>query len=165
VGDIDTSHACDLVQMLRCLESVPETTTLQDPQLIGSKMQWGDRTPLFLCDRPGDAWGQGILAEYEEQATNIAFTYMKTNDNPPVRLEFPRWIYDAGLLEPVLDYVRGEVIIGAGYPYVIETADQVAVLQAEDRQLFFKLLQDWAEQSDITFRFSRKMVSKLLRRR
>jgi hypothetical protein len=57
------------------------------------------------------------------------------------------------------------VIIGAGYPYVIETADQVAVLQAEDRQLFFKVLQDWAEQSDITFRFSRKMVSKLLRRR
>jgi NurA domain len=165
VGYIDTSHACDLVQMLRCLESVPETTTLQDPQLIGSKMQWGDRTPLFLCDRPGDAWGQGILAEYEEQATNIAFTYMKTNDNPPVRLEFPRWIYDAGLLEAVLDYVRGEVIIGASYPYVIETADQVAVLQAEDRQLFFKVLQDWAEQSDITFRFSRKMVSKLLRRR
>jgi hypothetical protein len=165
VGYIDTSHATDLIQTLRCLESLPDTTTLQDASLIGSKMQWGDRTPLFLCDRPGDAWGQGILADYEEQATNVAFTYMKTNDNPPVRLELPRWIYDAGLLEPVLDYVRGEVIIGAGYPYVIETADQVAVLQAEDRQLFFKTLQEWAEQSDITFRFSRKLISKLMRRR
>jgi hypothetical protein len=61
--------------------------------------------------------------------------------------------------------VRGEIIIGNGYPYVIETADQVAVLQAEDRQLFYRLLQDWAEKSDISFRFSRKMVSKLLRRR
>ncbi len=165
VGYIDTSHACDIIQTLQCLESVPETTTLNDSQLLASGMQWGDRTPLFLCDRPGDAWGQGILAEYEEHATRITFTYLKANDNPPVRLEFPRWMYEAGLLEVALDYVRGEIIIGNGYPYVIETADQVAVLQAEDRQLFYRLLQDWAEKSEINFRFSRKMVSKLLRRR
>jgi NurA domain len=165
VGYIDTSHACDLIQTLQCLERVPATTTLNDSQLLTSGMEWGDRTPLFLCDRPGDAWGQGILAEYEEQATRIAFTYLKANDNPPVRLEFPRWMYEAGILNASLDYVRGEIIIGNGYPYVIETADQVAVLQAEDRQLFYRLLQDWAEKSEINFRFSRKMVSKLLRRR
>ncbi len=165
VGYIDTSHSSDLIQMLQCLEGTPDTTTLHDPQLVGSGMQWGDRTPLFCCDRPGDAWGQGILAEYEEQATRVAFTYLKTNDNPPARLELPRWIYDAGLLDAVMDYVRGEIIIGGGYPYVIETADQVAVLQAEDRQLFFRLLQEWAEKSEIPFRFSRKMISKLMRRR
>ncbi|MCG9890280.1 MAG: DNA double-strand break repair nuclease NurA [Thermosynechococcaceae cyanobacterium MS004] len=165
IGYIDTSHSSDLIQMLQCLEGTPETTTLHDPQLIGAGMAWGDRTPLFCCDRPGDAWGQGILAEYEEQSTNVAFTYLKTNDNPPARLELPRWIYEAGLLDTVMDYVRGELIIGGGYPYVIETADQVAVLQAEDRQLFFRLLQDWAEKSDIPLRFSRKMVSKLMRRR
>jgi hypothetical protein len=165
VGYIDTSHSSDLIQMLQCLEGPPDTTILHDPQLIGAGMQWGDRTPLFCCDRPGDAWGQGILAEYEEQSTCVAFTYLKTNDNPPARLELPRWIYDAGLLDAVMDYVRGEIIIGGGYPYVIETADQVAVLQAEDRQLFFRLLQEWAEKSEIPFRFSRKMASKLMRRR
>lgn len=165
VGYIDTSHACDLLQTLQCLESVPKTTTLNDSQLLAAGMQWGDRTPLFLCDRPGDAWGQSILSEYEEQATRIAFTYLKANDNPPVRLEFPCWMHEVGILNGALDYVRGEIIIGNGYPYVIETADQVAVLQAEDRQLFYRLLQDWAEQSDIDFWFSRKLVSKLLRRR
>ncbi len=165
VGYIDTSHSSDLIQMLQCLEGTPDTTILHDPQLIGSGMQWGDRSPLFCCDRPGDAWGQGILAEYEEQSARVAFTYLKTNDNPPARLELPRWIYEAGLLDAVMDYVRGEVIIGGGYPYVIETADQVAVLQAEDRQLFFRLLQEWAEKSEIPFRFSRKMASKLMRRR
>jgi NurA domain len=165
VGYIDTSHSSDLIQMLQCLEGTPDTTNLHDPQLIDAGMQWGDRTPLFQCDRPGDAWGQGILAEYEEQSMNVAFTYLKANDNPPVRLELPRWIYDAGLLDAVLDYVRGEIIIGGGYPYVIETADQVAVLQTEDRQIFFRLLQEWAEKSEIPFRFSRKMVSKLMRRR
>ncbi|MGB8699240.1 MAG: DNA double-strand break repair nuclease NurA [Thermosynechococcaceae cyanobacterium] len=165
VGYIDSSHACDLVQMLRCLKGTPESPNLTDAQLVGAGMQWGDRTPLFWCDRPGDAWGQGILAEYEEQAMSIAFTYLKTNDNPPARLEIPRWIYEAGLSDAVFDYVRGEVIIGGGYPYVIETADQVAVLQSEDRQLFFRLLQDWAETEEIDVRFSRKMVSKYLRRR
>jgi hypothetical protein len=165
VGYIDASHACDLIQVLRCVESLPESMTLHDAQLLNSGMAWGDRTPLFLCDRAGDAWGQGILSAYEEQATRITFAYLKANDNPPVRLEFPLWMFEAGLTNLVLDYIRGEIIIGNGYPYVIETADQVAVLQTADRQLFFRLLQDWADRSEIDVRFSRKMVSKMLRRR
>jgi NurA domain len=164
VGYIDTSHASDLVQAIQCLAGTPKATTFYDSDLMGKDLSWGDRTPLFLCDRPGDAWGQGILTEYEEQATKVAFTYLKTNDNPPARLELPRWIYDAGLLDAVIDYVRGEIIIGSGYPYAIETADQVAVLQSEDRQMFFRLLQDWAEKAEIPLWFSRKMVSKLMRR-
>lgn len=164
VGYIDTSHASDLVQVLQCITGASKTNTLHDSYLLGTDLSWGDRTPLFLCDRPGDAWSQGILSEYEEQADKVAFTYLKTNDNPPARLELPRWIYDAGLLDAVLDYVRGEIIIGSGYPYVIETADQVAVLQAEDRQMFFRLLQDWAEKAEIPLWFSRKMVSKMMRR-
>jgi hypothetical protein len=164
VGYIDTTHACDLVQLLRTLKGLPESTILHDAILIGSQLQWGDRTPLFLCDRPGDARIEGILSAYEEQQERITFTYLKANDGYPVRLEFPRWIYEAGLLETVLDIVRGEIIIGGGYPYVIETADQVAVLQMADRQLFFQLLQEWADRSDIRVRFSRKMVSKLMRR-
>jgi hypothetical protein len=49
-------------------------------------------------------------------------------------------------------------------PYVIETADQTAVLKVEDRQVFFRILQDWAEQEELSLRFSRKMVSKVRRR-
>lgn len=82
-----------------------------------------------------------------------------------MRLELPVWIYEAGLLERVIDWVRGEVIIGNGYPYVIETADQVAVLRNEDRQVFYRILQDWSVGEDIKLRFSRKMVSKVHRRR
>ena len=76
----------------------------------------------------------------------------------------PLWMYEEGLVDRVMDWVRGEVIIGSGYPYVIETADQTAVLQAEDRQAFFRILQTWAEQEDLNLRFSRKMVSKVRRR-
>ncbi|MGB7413649.1 MAG: DNA double-strand break repair nuclease NurA [Thermosynechococcaceae cyanobacterium] len=165
VGYIDTSQACDVLQMLQCLEVLPETTLLNDAQLLGVGMNWGDRTPIFSCARPGDAWGQGILGQYEEQRDAIAFLYMKANGNMPVRLEFPRWIVDDGKFANILDYIRGEIIIGGGYPYVIETADQVAVLQADDRRLFYQLLQDWSEKAALKMRFSRKMVSKQLRRR
>ena len=54
--------------------------------------------------------------------------------------------------------------MGGGYPYAIETADQTAVLQANDRQIFFRILQDWARQEDLQLRWSRKMMSKLRRR-
>jgi hypothetical protein len=165
VGYIDTSQACDVLQMLQCLAVLPDTTLLNDAQLLGAGMAWGDRTPVFSCIRPGDAWGQGILGQYEEYKDAIAFFYMKANGNTPVRLEFPRWIFDTGQFAKILDYIRGEIIIGGGYPYVIETADQVAVLQADDRRLFYQLLQDWSEKASLKIRFSRKMVSKQLRRR
>jgi hypothetical protein len=55
-------------------------------------------------------------------------------------------------------------VIGSGYPYAIETADQTAVLQSTDRQSFFRILQEWAEQTDLRMRFSRKMISKAHRR-
>jgi hypothetical protein len=159
VAYIDTSFAQDLSVMLRTLYELPDSQSIHDAQLLSKYMEWGDRTPLFLCQR------SGILADYEDQSNQIAFTYLKTNrDSFPARLEIPLWVYEAGLLDRVIDWVRGEVIIGGGYPYVIETADQTAVLQAEDRHTFFKILQDWAEQEDLNLRFSRKMVSKVRRR-
>jgi len=76
----------------------------------------------------------------------------------------PVWMHQAGIVDRILDWVRGEVIIGNGYPYVIETADQTAVLQAEDRQTFYRIFQDWAEREELNLRLSRKMVSKARRR-
>jgi hypothetical protein len=110
------------------------------------------------CQRP-------ILQEYYlDQNDRVGYLYLKTHDGYPARLELPLWIAEAGRLDTILDWVRGEVIIGSGYPYVIETADQVAVLQADDRYHFYRILQDWAEQQGIHLRLSRKMVSKVRRR-
>jgi hypothetical protein len=159
VGYIDTSYARDLTAMLQRLFNLPDAPSIHDAPLLGTLMQWGDRTPLFSCRR------SGVLRDYPAAlADQISFTYLKAHDGLPVRLEFPQWIYDSGRLEQILDWVRSEVIIGGGYPYVIETADQTAVLKADDRQLFFRLLQDWAESEELTLRLSRKMVSKARRR-
>lgn len=159
VAYIDTSYAQDLTVMLRSLFDLPDSNSIHDAQLIGKFMEWGDRTPLFLCDRAG------ILADYEEQRHQIAFTYLKTTrEGQPARLEMPVWMYEDSLIDRILDWVRGEVIIGSGYPYVIETADQTAVLQTQDRQAFYRILQEWAERQEIDLHFSRKMVSKVRRR-
>lgn len=164
VAYIDTSSASDLCRMLQLVAELPPTPTLTDANLLAPLMAWGDRTPFFLCDRAGKDGSHGVLSQYAEQAEQIGFVYLKTNDGPPARLEFPRWVYEAGLLDRCVDWVRGEVVIGGGYPYVIETADQTAVLQANDRQSFLRILQEWAEQEALELRFSRKMISKVRRR-
>lgn len=159
VSYIDTTYARDLIVMLQRLDDLPEASSLHDAPLLNKFMQWGDRTPLFRCRR------SGILKHYPAHLRDqVLFTYLKAHDGFPVRLELPLWVYEAGMANTVLDWVRGEIIIGGGYPYVIETADQTAVLKADDRQMFFKLLQDWAETEALNLRLSRKMVSKVRRR-
>ncbi len=159
VGYIDTTYSRDLTVMLQRLFELPDAPSIHDASLISKFMQWGDRTPLFCCRR------SGILRNYPAQVGDrILFTYLKSHEGYPVRLELPQWLYDAGRADQVIDWVRGEIIIGGGYPYVIETADQTAVLKADDRQVFFRLLQEWAEAEDLNLRLSRKMVSKARRR-
>jgi hypothetical protein len=158
VAYVDTSYAKDLTQLLHRWFGLPAVSSIHDAQLLNPKMAWGDRTPLFRCQRD-------ILTRlYQDFQDQIGFTYLKTHEGYPARLEIPLWVYEAGRLDQVLDWVRGEVIIGSGYPYGIETADQVAVLKTDDRQLFYRILQDWAHQEGLGLRLSRKMVSKVRRR-
>ena len=71
---------------------------------------------------------------------------------------------DDGILEPVLDVVRAEVIAGQGYPYAIEAADAVAVITMQDRAEFYGLFQNFMEKQGLKFTFSTKSVSKSRRR-
>lgn len=160
VGYVDTSSAHDLTTLLEhhsaSVAAMPKVT---DAQMLNRYMQWGDCTAIFQCDRTG------ILSEYgDHHKKRITFTYLKTNQGYPARIEMPRWMHEAGITDRVLNWVRAEIIVGGGYPYAIETADQTAVLQANDRQIFFRILQDWANQEELQLRWSRKMMSKLRRR-
>ena len=158
VGYVDTAQSNDITTLLRLTKGLDTTRTVHDAKLLNRLMDWGDRTPLMICDR-GD-----ILRDYGNQADQIAFTYLKTNSNYPARLELPKWLWEAGLAETVINQVRAEVVVGNGYPYAIETADQTAVLQSRDRQIFYRILQDWAAEENLQLRLSQKMVSKARRR-
>jgi len=165
IGYIDTSYARDMITMLRRLDDMQpqpvlrETKKIHDTLLWHGHLRWGDRTPAMICAR-GD-----ILEGYGDYRESVAFCYLQTTSTrPPARLEFPRWMLDDGILDPVLDVVRAEVIAGQGYPYAIEAADAVSVITMQDRAEFYAHFQEFMERQGLKFTFSTKSVSKSRRR-
>lgn len=163
VGYIDTSYARDIVTLLASLDesqTLTETRGVHDALLWHGSLQWGDRSPAFISARE-DLGQMG----YGEQRSDLAFVYFQAaHDRPPARLEFPRWIVDAGLLDDVMTVVRAETIAATGYPYAIEAADAVAVISAHDRAQFYAAFQQFADRENLAFSFSRKSLSKNRRR-
>lgn len=161
VGYIDNSLASDLLTMLIALTGRRGSRDLSDGALVRPRMAWGDRTTAWICARRD----QVELSDEEKYYEEVAFVYLKTTaDGPPARLDLPRWILEAGELDRVIDIVRAECVVGNGYPYAVETADAVAVITQEDRERFYRVLQEFARRRDLPLRFRRKSLSKRGRR-
>jgi hypothetical protein len=157
IGYVDTSYANDLTAMLTHLADATFIGRVSDAAMLRPMMKWGDRTRVHICARD-----DRVLGKYYEQ---VCFAYLKTTaDNPPARVDFPRWLFETDAHERVLDIVRAECIVGTGYPYALETADVTAVLSMQDREYFYALFQQFAEREKLPLRFSRKAMSKRQRR-
>ncbi|HEY0461829.1 MAG TPA: DNA double-strand break repair nuclease NurA [Pyrinomonadaceae bacterium] len=165
VGYVDRSYACDLMTMLDSFEGnkVDLVKSLDDVSVLhaATLKNWGDRTPFCYSRRRGlDAFLDARTGE-----SMVGFVYLQTTaDNPPARLDVPSWIYEEGFLDEVLDTVRAECVIGLGYPYPLETADQTAVITVRDREIFLQALQGFAKEHNLNLRVSRKAASKGRRR-
>ncbi len=170
VGFIDQSYAPDLRDLIEALDKTFPHTAVYDAQILRAPAggdgppllsSWGDRTIFWHCQRTN-------LAEqfYDEGGEPlVGFVYLQTTaDGAPARLDIPAWVHAAGLLEEAVDAVRAECVVGNGYPYAIETADEAAVMTARDRQQFLRAMQDFADQNSFAFRVSRKAASKGRRR-
>lgn len=166
IGYVDSSDARDLTKMLSQGFGLPEALQLHDAELVNHLLEWGARTPLFVCKRgSADQKQTSVLEEFEGQQQSIGFVYLKTaSQAPPARLEIPMWIHRQGLLDQVLDIIRAEVVVGNGYPYAIETADAAAVISTRDREAFYSLFQQFAERQGIKLHVSQKAASKARRR-
>lgn len=161
VGYIDQSYSRDLVKMVDALNPTAEGSQGRypyDAQLLPPFLKnWGDRTVFCYYRRAG--------LDEKLRGEGIGFTYLQTTaEGSPARLELPAWVYHAGLLDETLDTVRAECVVGLGYPYAIETADQAAVITARDREVFLRAVQEFAAQGGFSFRVSRKLASKARRR-
>ena len=166
VGYVDTTFARDLTNMIHICFGLKAAEKMHDAILLDSTaiggMRWGDRTPFYMCAR------EGVLDEYKDEICDhrrrIGFVYLKTNSNIPARVDLPLWVYEAGLLDEVLDIVRAEVVVGNGYPYAIETADAVTAISPADRDIFLGVFQEFTSHQNINLRYSRKALSKSRRR-
>lgn len=174
VGYVDQSYARDLVVLLNTIkgEARHNPSLLFDAQLLGADAVssgenrgtldgWGARTILFYSLR------RGLVHDFTDEAMRplVGFTYLQTVTNAaPARLDLPAWIYDAGLLDEVVDTVRAECVVGNGYPYPIETADAAAAISPEDRLKFVRCLGEFSHREQFDFRIARKRTSKNARR-
>ena len=170
VGYVDHSYAHDIHGLLRALDKDLPEANAYDAQILRARPAggarpalagWGDRTVFWHCQRPN-------LAEafFDEGGRPlVGFVYLQTTaDAHPARLDIPAWVHEAGLVEEVVDSVRAECVVGNGYPYAIEAADEAAVMTARDREQFLRVVQDFAAQHSLDFRLSRKALSKGRRR-
>ena len=166
VGYVDGSRARDLVHMVASLFKLRDAEKIHDAWLVDSRLTWGSRTPMFVCARGGaDRKQQGVLEKFEEYRRGVGFVYLKTSATaPPARLEIPLWVFERGLLDQVIDLVVAEVVVGNGYPYVIQSADAAAVINSRDRDAFYAIFQRFAREQEIGLRISQKTASKSRRR-
>lgn len=165
VGFVDRSYARDLMTMVDVAgdRRAGGSRTLDDVTILGARhlKSWGDRTPFCRSRR------QGLDAFFDEAKgeSSVGFVYLRTtSDSPPARLDIPSWIYDEGMIDEVVDVVRAECVVGLGYPYALETADQTAVITLRDRDVFLNALQGFANENNLNLRISRKAASKQRRR-
>ncbi|MBI3957515.1 MAG: DNA double-strand break repair nuclease NurA [Chloroflexi bacterium] len=166
VGFVDSSYSRDVVTLVNLLYTKAQIAHSGDASLFGRILTaWGDRSPLFLCARRDSLNLDPSRATKAPFYKEVAFAYVNlVSDRAPARLEMPRWILDAGRAEEIIDRVRAESVVGVGYPYAIETADALAVISQQDRERFYRILQEFLESAGIELSAARKMRSKQQRR-
>ena len=170
VGFVDQSYARDIVSLLDALAGGRRAAMIYDAQVLHAAASeedapllcaWGDRTVFCHCLR------EGLTEAFYDESDKplVGFIYLQTTgEGTPARLDVPAWIYEAGLLDEVLDTVRAECVVGNGYPYALETADEAAYISGRDRAQFMRALQEFAEREQMPFRVARKAISKAHRR-
>lgn len=169
VGYVDRSFSRDLIHLLDAFsgKSNDDKKTLYDATILHTEIKndspilrnWGDRTCFCFSRR------KGLNMFYTATESLVGFVYLQTTaGSTPARLDIPAWIYEENLLNEVLDTVRAECVIGLGYPYALETADQTAVITMRDREIFLGALQEFATREKLNFNVSRKNASKSRRR-
>ncbi|MCY3990843.1 MAG: DNA double-strand break repair nuclease NurA [Caldilineaceae bacterium] len=162
VGYVDNTYSRDLVTLLAALHGLPAPAQINDAYLLRETLSgWGDRSPFWVCARP-DRLSDAGRADFYKQ---VCFCQARVSmENPPARLEIPRWLLECGRADEVVALVLAEAVVGSGYPYVLEAADVTAVIQQQDRQRFYRLYQDFLQEQGMAMTITRKQRSKQMRR-
>ncbi len=172
IGYIDQSYARDIVRLLDLLAGAESpASSVFDSRLLSRAdaaadhepvfKAWGDRTIFCYCVR------EGLPPDFRDEQGQplMGFVYLQTTaDGAPARLDIPAWVYEADLLDEVVDTVRAECVVGNGYPYALETADEAALITIHDREQFMRAMQEFAAAENLGFRVARKALSKAHRR-
>ena len=162
IGYIDESLAKDVLNLISMNTQglIPQYNYLSDSITIETwvnrhfkRMQFGDRTGAFLCNRNDSIYTQYPL--------KIAFFYAKLTSGPLARIEFPASYLETRDLDQLLQIIMGEVIAGEGIPYPLRTMHNDCVISGEDEMAFYRMIQKLCAGEGIPFHISTKLKSKM----
>jgi len=171
VGFVDNSLARDFTATLASFKEEHQGEEPPGSQDIGFHVvpdsvffgrfldSWGDRSPIFSSLR------KGLLGSNSEDAgeenSQILFCYLRTSGNSaPARIEFPGWIFDAGLADDMISMVLAQTVAGKGYPLALKKAHELAVISSKDRDLILHQLFRFLKKSEIPMSASTKSLLK-----
>jgi len=167
LGYVASSGANDVLNMLHSADLLSDKPRISDAVAFGPLLtNWGDRSVSYTCARDDKVLTTYRRADGSSLSDQISFCYLRTTgEGRPARLEFPRWLLqNHEYFSSIVDIVRAECIVGLGYPYAIEAADEAAVLQARDREHFMRLVARFAATVPVDLTVTSKARSKRRRR-
>ena len=124
---------------------------LLDRHLFERVLEVGQRSATFESRSE-------VLAQYGPHRV-VAF-YLRL-PGEVARVEMPRWAADVpGWLDLVHAVLLDQVEKGAGYPVILQEAHERAVVRAEEREMFFRLLQSRLRRDGLAAPASAKSASK-----
>lgn len=160
VGFIDTTMPRDITLMMHFLFKLKKSR-LSDTYLF-SDLLWGERTTAFLCDRD-DRRGEeskSVLDNYGRFKNEIAFFYIRLSSGLPARVEFPRWVYEEGLIDKIANLLRAECLIRGNYPDILMRAHEAALIRVSEHELFYGMLDNFCKVHGIKIHKSAKYFHK-----
>jgi len=134
--------------------TLPPPSGIFDAAVLDGIMGPWSRTAAFVACR------NGILDDYGGLSRQVCFCYARFNDALPVRLEFPRWIVDAGLVDDLVKSCAAQCVVGGGYPYVLKRAHDAAVVREHDRRRFMRMFTAFARENGAGMPAPAKAVAK-----
>jgi hypothetical protein len=131
--------------------SCADLALISDSTLFGSFLGPGERSAVF------ESTSQ-VLSRYGEHA--VCFFYLNVC-REVARVEFPRWVFDKpGAVDLVHAVCLDQAVKGRGYPVALAEAHERAVVRAEDRALFYTLVERAFIKRSLPSELSLKSLSK-----
>jgi hypothetical protein len=124
---------------------------ITDAALFATVLQDGERSPVFKSS-------SAVLDEYGIH--RIYFFYLNVGAEI-VRIEIPKWIaQDSPLLNFVHTTAYNQADKGRGYPVSLAEAHEQAVIRGNEREQFYRLLEQLYIRQGLQVTLSRKFLKK-----
>jgi len=133
----DREHVhCESCKAGRRRSDVPcsEIVKLHDADVFGETLEPGDRSAVFINKLTP------VLDEYGAEDNRIAYFYLNVGAEV-ARVEFPRWVFDGGLIKGAQSLALDQSGKGAGYPRVLALAHEYALVERKEADAFLGLLE------------------------